>query len=167
MGKRATALAERYERANDEVIAIVEDCTEEQWWSACPDDGRLVAVVARHIASGYRPIALWLSSMAAGPSLFSPADGSVEASTAQAETFADCSSAATVALLRGNGAAVAALLRALSDEQLNHSTTSAASGRVWRTEHLIDCVLFSHVDEHLSALKRALGARIDWTLVAA
>lgn len=165
MSERAAALAERFERANDEVIAAVEGCTEEQWWSACPDDGRIVAVVARHIASGYRGIAAWLSAAEAGrplPPPFASPSGHADA----VPIICTCAIAETVALLRGNGAAVASLLRRWSDEQLERTLTNGASGRAWRADHLIGCILFAHVGENLAALRRALHAGSAWAVAA-
>ena len=165
MSERAAALAERFERANDEVIAAVAACTEEMWWSACPDDGRIVAVVARHIASGYRGIAAWLSAAEAGGPLPAPFTDSF-AQPGRGQAICNCAIAETVALLRGNGAAVASLLRRWSDEQLDRPMTNGASGRASRAEHLIGCILFAHVGENLAALRRALHAESAWAVAA-
>ncbi|MGI8688130.1 MAG: hypothetical protein ACR2M3_06080 [Thermomicrobiales bacterium] len=50
MSKRAEELAAQFEAVNDEVIAMVTGCTDEQWRRPCASEGWSVGVVAHHNA---------------------------------------------------------------------------------------------------------------------
>ena len=57
MGGRAEGLAKRFEQANDDVIATVQNCSDEQWRKTCPGEQWSVGVTAHHIGSAHTPIA--------------------------------------------------------------------------------------------------------------
>ena len=50
MSERAEALAKRFEQVNDELIAAVEGCSDEQWRKTCSGEQWSVAVTAHHVA---------------------------------------------------------------------------------------------------------------------
>ena len=65
---RAKELAERFTAYHNEVIACVENCSEEDWSKTCPYEGWTVGVVARHIAVHYGIVG-WVKKIAAGEEL--------------------------------------------------------------------------------------------------
>ena len=50
MSKRAEQLAAQFETVNDEVIALVTECTDEQWRQPCASEEWSIGVVAHHNA---------------------------------------------------------------------------------------------------------------------
>ena len=51
MSERAAALAERFERINQDLIATVERCSDADWRRACAGEGWPVGVTAHHVAT--------------------------------------------------------------------------------------------------------------------
>ena len=52
MPGRSEALAERLEQAAAEFERALTGLTDEQWRTFCPEEGRTVGVLARHVAKG-------------------------------------------------------------------------------------------------------------------
>ena len=50
MTDRATLLSERFLQVYDDVLAVVEQCLDDQWKMVCVEEGESVAVVIHHIA---------------------------------------------------------------------------------------------------------------------
>ena len=57
MSARAEALAERFERANEELIAAIGRCGDAGWGARCADTGWTAAVQADHLGAGQAFIA--------------------------------------------------------------------------------------------------------------
>jgi hypothetical protein len=53
MSERAKELAQRFMTFNNEVVAFVENCSEENWQKVCSGEKWPVGVVARHITAGH------------------------------------------------------------------------------------------------------------------
>ena len=127
MNSLAEPLAARFEGANAEVVAFVERLGEAGWHAWCDRDGRPVGVVVYHIAAGHLIIGEQIEAIARGsppPSrgIVSPEDVA-RFNAQQAEEHANCTRTEALDLLQRNGAQVAALLRGLTDEQLQQAAT--------------------------------------------
>jgi len=53
MSQSAEELSKSFVRFNNEVIAFVENCSDENWAKICPGENWPVGVVARHIAADH------------------------------------------------------------------------------------------------------------------
>lgn len=53
VSERAHDLADRFEQANEELIAFARGLSETQWRTLCPREGRTVGAVVYHIAEGH------------------------------------------------------------------------------------------------------------------
>ena len=51
MSKRAEALAQRMAQGHQELVAFIEGCSEAEWQTYSPDEGRSVGVLVHHVAS--------------------------------------------------------------------------------------------------------------------
>lgn len=121
-------LAERLEAANRDLAALIEGLTDEEWgrhcanapgWSYGEDERRTIAQVALHVANQHLVQAEIVAAVGQGrpPALSNP--GNEEEAAANPAPAKD----RVLALLEENCRAGAAVLRALSDEQLGRSTT--------------------------------------------
>ena len=162
MAESARELAERFERINDEVIAVVEGCSDEQWATLVPEEGRTVGVVCHHVAERYgfqTQLVQALSTGAAGP----PDDEeAVNATNAQhMERYANCTKAEASALLRQNGAVAKAVVEALTDEQLEREGRLVLYGDNPVTARvIIEGRLLRHARFHLQGIRRVLGGEL-------
>lgn len=159
MSERAEAFAAAFEQANDAVIAAVEGCSEEQVRTICEGEGWSVAVAAHHLATGHEALAGFVQMLASGQQLPPITMEMIHAGNAQhAEEFASVGRDACLAALRTNGAAAAAVVRGLSDEQLDRSAPMTfAGGASWSAADLIERVLIGHALEHGASIKATLA----------
>ena len=157
MGNRAEDLAARFEQANEALIATIEQSAEEQWRQPCPDEHWSVGVLAHHVAEDHELLAGFVQQLANGEPLPALTMAQVDAMNAErAQQCAGCTKEETLELLRRNGAAAAALVRSLSDEQL--ARTGTFFGQTMSTAQLIERVLIGHIAEHGRSIRAVVTA---------
>lgn len=157
MGDRARALAERFEQANRELIAAIEECSEARWRTRCLAEDWSVGVTAHHVAEHYPLIVFCVRALAGGQPLPALSRAKIDQLNAHhARLQADCGREETAALLRRNGAAAASLTRGLADEQLDRSAAVPfLGGAVLTAEQVIEQVLIGHIHNHLRSIRAA------------
>ena len=156
--ERAAALADEFAAANDAAIAFAESCSESQWRTVVPGEEWTVGVVLHHVAGGPRPGARWLRFMTAGEGVADTGDDIDRHNVTHAEQWSDVSVADTVALLRDNGQRTEALLRALTDEELDRTAPfGPAGGQLFPVAQLA-VVASRHPRGHLAHAQEALDA---------
>ena len=159
MAESARELAERFERINDEIIAVVEGCSDEQWGILVPEEGRTVGVVCHHVAERYgfqTQLVKAVSTGASGP----PVDlEAIHAANAQhMDSYANCTKDEALTLLRQNGAAAKAVVEALTDEQLECEGRLVLYGdRPVTARVVIEGRLIGHPKSHLQGIREVLG----------
>jgi uncharacterized damage-inducible protein DinB len=159
MSDRAASLATTFERANDDVIAAVESCSDDQLRMTCEGEGWSVVVTAHHLALSYQAIAGMAYQLATGQPVPTLTDEMLNSFNAQhAEEFANVSRQETLELLRREGKAAADTVRGLTDEQLDRSAVlSFTGGEPWSAADLIERGLIGHPIEHGRSMRKALG----------
>ena len=156
--ERAAALADEFAAANDAAIALAESCSESQWRTVVPGEEWTVGVVLHHVAEGHAQGARWLRSMAAGDGVADTGDDIDRHNVTHAEQWSDVSVVDTVALLRDNGQRTEALLRALTDEELDRTAPfGPAGGQLFPVAQLA-AVASGHPRGHLAHAREALEA---------
>ena len=158
--ERAQALADQFAAAKNEMIATVEGCSDEQWHTKMADEGRPVAVVAHHVAGALRAVSGWVRTVASGQAL--PPELTHEfidqTNAVHAQKHADPTQAEVVELLRKNGQAAEAMIRGLSDEELDRTTDSPFfADHPVPTRSIIKHVLTAHITNHNQDIKETLG----------
>jgi uncharacterized damage-inducible protein DinB len=159
MGQRVNDLADRFESANNDVIAAVQGCSDDQWQRTTNSEGWSVGVVAHHIATSNEPIAGLIRLVATGQPLPNLTRDMIDAGNAQhAHEQANCTREETLALLKSGGEAAASILRGLSDEQLDRSAPlPLVGGKEMSANQLVEMVLIGHPVQHLESINSALG----------
>ncbi len=158
MTTRAAALAEQFEAANAELIAAVEACSEAGWREPCEGEGRTVGVTAHHVAVGHEGFAGLIGAVVHGQAVPSISlEALHEMNARHAREYADVGQRETLDALRGNGAALAGVVRGLSDEQLGRTTT-VFGGREMSVVQIIGRVIIGHPRQHLVSIRAALEA---------
>ena len=158
MSERARGLVDRFEQASQEMIRTVERCSDAQWRETTPGEGWSVGVVAHHVAEGHKAIAGLIQTAAAGQSLPAISMEMLDQRNAEhARQHVNCTKAETLELLRQHGAAAAATVRGLSDDQLDR-TAPWRTGPI-RVQEMIEQILIGHVQNHLGSIRATVGAR--------
>jgi hypothetical protein len=153
--ERAAALADDFAASNEEAVTFARSCSEEAWMRPVPGEEWTVGVVIHHIAESHDSGARWLAGMARGDGVPDTAEEIDRVNAAHAVRAASATPAETVALLLDLGARLEALLRALSDDELDHSAPfGPAGGRAFPTIDLA-AVPARHTREHLAHARAA------------
>jgi hypothetical protein len=158
VSERAGALADDFATANQEAVAFTDSCTDAQWGAIVPGEEWPVGVVLHHIAEGHRNGLAWLELMAQGEAVTDTAAGIDQKNVEHAARASAISRGETARLLKENGAQLEALLRRLSDDQLDATAPfGPADGRAMPVSALA-AVAARHVREHLGHARAAVEA---------
>jgi hypothetical protein len=152
---RAKELAERFTAYNNEVIACVENCSEEDWGKTCPYEGWTVGVVARHIPIHYGIVG-WVKRIAAGEELPERNwDAVNQWAEGWAQENAGCTKNDALRALRDEGASVASYVAGLSDADLDRRAYLSLTGRDISIPELIEDHIMGRV--HYDSLQAGIG----------
>jgi hypothetical protein len=144
---RANALAERLIHGAHALAALAAGLTDAQWQTRIPKDGRTIGVVVHHVASIY-PLEIQLAQqLAAGTPITGVTWNDVHALNAKhAADHAAIDRQTAVDLLLQNSADAAAVVRRLSDDDLDRAAGISLNDAVRHSYH------------HLAAIQAALRA---------
>jgi uncharacterized damage-inducible protein DinB len=155
---RAEEYAARFAAANDEVIALVVDCTEEQWRLRCVDEERSVAVVAHHIAEVNAAFTRMVARLARGQT-YSPQTSMAEIDRQNAQHARDHAGVGKPEVLdglRSSGEAIARQLAVLSDAQLDR-VAGVFGGREMSVAQVVEYVVIGHTAAHLDSIRATVA----------
>ena len=158
MGEKSEELARRLEATVQEVVAVIEKLSAEDWSKVIEPEKRTVGVTGHHLAGALGAVAGMIAALAAGRSQGAfPAARLDEMNASHAREFARCTKTETLALLKQGAATTAAVLRGLTDDQLARSGTVFTDAPPMTVEQLVDLGLFGHIMEHLGSIRKAAG----------
>jgi hypothetical protein len=162
MSTRAQILAERVEQGARELIAFVEECSDTDWQTVCPEEGRMVGVLVHHVASAYPAEVDLVKVLASGQAIAGVTWEMVDQMNVEhAEGHGEVTREETLELLRRNSAAAADVIRELSDEELdNAAPVSLHWDAPLTTQYFIEEHPISHSFAHLTSIRAALNGRV-------
>ena len=160
MGTRAEELARRVEQGATELIAAVEGLSHAEWTTICPDEERSVGVLVHHVGAAYpdeADIITALASEGGMPGLTWEAVDQGNREETSRHTEVD--KATVIALVRENVATAAAVVRGLSDEQLDRvAPTDLHWGAPLTVQFFVEHHPIAHPYMHLESIRAALGS---------
>lgn len=162
MSQRANALADRLEQGVQALASFASDLTDAQWQARLPKDGRRIGVIVHHVASVF-PIEVQLAqTVAEGNPVTGVTWDDVHAMNGQhARDHDGASKEATLELLRRNGAAAAAAIRALSDAELERAAPVSLYGDAPLTcQFVLEDHAVRHSYHHLAKIRGAVKAQV-------
>jgi hypothetical protein len=153
-GARAAALARRFERANDALIAAI--ARHPELGRTAPGPGWSAVAEARRVAEGHLPLAGFVAALGAGRPLpaLPPANTHDRAPDAEGDA---AGTPQVLDLLRRNGSAAGRILRGLGDQQLEAATS--CFGTRLTAAQLVDELLIAPIDELVSGIDRSPHTR--------
>ena len=158
MSKKANKLAEKFTTFNNEFIAFVDNCSDEDWRKVCSGEGWTVGVVAHHVAAGHFGAIDFVRMIVAGEAIPEITMETIDQMNAQhAKEHANCTREEVLALLRKNGSAFTGYLEGLSETDLVRTGYLAAIGGDVSAQQLIEMVILQLGGEHLDSMKAATG----------
>ena len=159
MSKRSDLLADRLTQGAAALVTLAESLNDQEWARPIPRDGRSVGVVVHHVASVY-PIEIGLAqTLAAGKPVEGVTMDDIHVmNAAHAKEHAKVTKAVAVALLKGNSAAAAAAIRALSDAELDAAApASLYYGAPITCQFMLEDHAVRHSYHHAARIRGALG----------
>lgn len=159
MAARAETLAKQFEAKAHEATAVVERLSDADWKKITTAEQWSVGVTAHHIAISHGIIAGIIKTIAdgkPGPNIEMDAIHAMNARHAQ--EHAGCTRSETVALHKSNAAEAAAMVRGLSDSQLDTAGAVLVGMPPMSAAQLAGGLLVGHIDEHLGSIRATVGA---------
>jgi len=159
MGARAEALAKQFETKAQEAATVIERLSDADWKKATGAEKWPIGVVAHHMAGGHETIAGLVKMIGEGKPTPNLSMDMLHAMNAKhAQENANCTKAETLALHKKSAAAAAAIVRGLSDVELDRSGTVLAGMPAVSAAQFTERVLIGHIDEHLGSIRASVGA---------
>jgi hypothetical protein len=159
MSQRAKDLAERLAKFNEEVIAFVKKCTDEDWRKTSREDWP-VGVVARHIGAGHFSGTIRMAEMIVKGERFPEMtmEQIDQMANEHARKHAACTKAEVLDVLQKSGDALVQFVASLDDAGLDRTSYLPAMGTEASTLQLIENVVLTSAGEHFAGIKKAVGA---------
>jgi Mycothiol maleylpyruvate isomerase N-terminal domain len=158
MGARAEALAKQFETKAAEMTKAIGQLSDADWKKVTESEKWPVGVTAHHVAGGHEPISGIVKTVAGGQSIPNfTMDMLHESNAKHAREFAGCTKAETLALHEKGAAAAAAVVRGLSDADLERSGTVLTGMPAMTAQQVVEGILISHIGEHLGSIQKTVG----------
>lgn len=158
MGARADALAKQFETKAAEMTKAIGQLSDADWKKVTESEKWPVGVTAHHVAGGHEPISGIVKTVAGGQSIPNfTMDMLNESNAKHAREFAGCTKAETLALHEKGAAAAAAVVRGLSDADLERSGTVLTGMPAMTAQQVVEGILISHIGEHLGSIRKTVG----------
>lgn len=157
MTPRNEPLATAFEQVAGRVLTAVGGLSDAAWGVTPAGEARTAGQIAYHLAEMYHYFSGLIQLAVDGqplPALTMDIIHNVNAE--RAAYYADASRAGALELLRQYGAATTAMLRTLSDTQLDTGTEFV--GNMLTLEQLVENGLVAHAEEHLVSIQRAAAS---------
>ncbi len=158
MRQRAKELSERFMSFNNEVIAFVEKCSDENWEKVTSGEKWPVGVVARHIAAGHYGAYDLAKMIVDGEQLPEITMEAIDQGNAQhAEKHANCTKDEVLGILREKGSSIAEYVAGLDDADLDRTSNLALVGGTISAQQFLENIIIHSGTEHLTNMKSAAG----------
>ena len=154
MGARADALAKQFEAKVDEATETFEKLSDTDWRKVTSAEKWPVCVVAHHVAQAHAGISQLVKMVASGAQFSPHTMDDIHAMNAKhAQEFGSCTKPETLSLHKDNAKAAAALVRGLSDADLDRTGQLLKELPAMSANQVIVGILINHVDEHLKSIR--------------
>jgi hypothetical protein len=158
MSQRAKDISVRIESFIDDVIAFVENLSDDDWKRVCAWEEWSVGVTACHLGAGHFGMSGMLGMIVKGEELPQLTMDQVnEMSKKSVQKHSDCTKAEAMDMLRKNGAKLAAYVSGLTDDELDRKGSMPAFGGKVSAEKFIDYIIFQSATQHFDSMKTAVG----------
>lgn len=158
MSQRAKDLSTRLRSFGDEVIACVENLSDQDWTKTGEWEQWGVGVIAWHLGAGHFGIRDWCDMIVRGEALPPlTMDQINEMSNEQARANAGATKAEALEVLKANSATMVTYVAGLTDEELDCKASMPAFGGEVTTEQFIDFILLQNAAQHYESMKAAVG----------
>jgi len=158
MGARAETLAKQFETKAAEMSTAIEQLNDGDWKKVTSAEKWSVGVTAHHVARGHEAIAGLVKTVASAQSVPNLTMAMIDDMNAKhAQEHANCTKAETLALHQKGAAAAAAMVRGLSDTDLDRSGVVLTGMPAMSAQQAIEGILINHINGHLGSIRATVG----------
>lgn len=161
MTTRAEFLAQRVESAHQQLMVFIENCSQDEWRTFIPVEGRSVGTLIHHVVS-VLPIEIDLAkTLASGETISDVTIEAVNQMNAQhAQEHPNPTKEETLGLLKANSAQAVAAIREFSEEGLDQAAPNSLHwGAPLTTQYWIEEHPISHGYHHLTSIREVIGSQ--------
>lgn len=159
MSPRAEDLSERLRKFNNDVMAFVQNCAEEDWSKRCSWEDWTVGVVARHIGAGHYEAVGLARMIVDGEKLPELTEEMVVANANQhAREHAGCTREEVLDVLKTNGEKMLEFVAGLDDSQLDRKGYLTMLGGEVTAQQFMEAVVLQSGGQHFDNMKAAVSA---------
>jgi hypothetical protein len=152
MTQRSETVAAAFETVASSILSTVVGLDEAQWERLPAGEQRTVGQLAYHVAEMYTGVTGFIQMAANGQPLPPMTMEAIDGFNAeQAARYAGAGKDGALELLRQNGNQAAAILRGLTEAQLD--TTTVTFGQMVTVEAMAQYSLIAHAQEHLASMQ--------------
>jgi hypothetical protein len=160
MGARAEQLARKFDESCGEFTKLVQGLSDADWKKVTSAEKWPIGCVAHHVAGAHARVSGLIHLVAKGQPLPKLTRDIVNENNAKhAAEHANPDKAETLELFRTNGAKASAVVRGLSDAELDRSGTVLTDIPAMTVQQAIEGILINHVQEHLGSIRATAGAK--------
>ena len=158
MAAKSAGLANQFEAKIQEAMTTLEKLSEADWTKVTEVETWSVGVTAHHLASALEPVAHMIEGLVAGQAPGTRTGATIaEMNARHARDYAHCTKPETIELLQKGAAVAVAVIRQLSDDQLEKSGTVLADAPPMTAEQLITAGLLARTDQHFGSIQKTVG----------
>ena len=158
MGARAESLATQFEAKAAEMTGVIKALSDADWKKTTAAEKWSVGVTAHHVAAAHQGIAGIVKTLAAGQSIPNfTMDMLHDMNAKHAKEQANCTKAETLALHEQGAASAAALVRGLSDVELDRKGTVFTGIPAMTAQQAIEGILINHIGDHMGSIRKTVG----------
>lgn len=158
MSEKAKELVERFNGVSNELISLVEKCSDEDWKKVVSAEEWTVGVVTRHVAEAHFGMLLdFAKNIVAGNALPEVNMGQIDQLNAKhAQDHTNCTKEEVLPMLRKNVSSIAEFVNGLNDEDLDKTAHFSLAGRDINTKQMIK-IIINGGTEHLTNIKATVS----------
>ena len=158
MSARAESLAKQFEAKAAEMTAVIKGLSDADWKKTTAAEKWSVGVTAHHVAGGHEGILGIVKTLATGQSIPNfTMDMLNEMNATHAKEQAGCTKAETLALHEKGAAAAAAVVRGLSDAELDKNGSVFVGVPPMTTQQAIEGILINHINDHMGSIRKTVA----------
>lgn len=157
MSERTMKIAEKVRSFSDDVIAFVENMSDDDWAKPCDLEEWAAGVTAHHIGTGHLAIFDLAGMIVKGEQLPQLTMDQINGmSNQQSKENAQCTRADAIEHLKNNRDRMVSFITGLSDDDLDLKGSMPAFQGEVTTEQLIEYVIFQSATQHFESIKKAV-----------
>ena len=159
MSARIEALTRKIEAFNQDMVAVVRSCSDDDWRKVCAAEDWSVGVVARHVGDGhYRVVELAKMIISGSPLPAWSMEDIIGMGNDHARQHADCTKEEVLSILETNSRSLTTYITSLTEEELDRKGQMALIGGEISAQQIMEMLILHSGGEHLESMRNTISS---------